>query len=385
MNYLYYHGGSSNHGCEAIVRSTAKILEIPMTLFSTNVEADKAYNLDLVLEIKEDKKNTINKKSLRWLISAINHKLTQTDYLYVRYSHSDFFKTIKKNDVCFSIGGDNYCYEGRDVLGYYNRSLKSKGAKTVLWGCSFEPKDMTPSISCDIARYDLIVARESISYNLLKTHNKNVILAPDPAFFLDSKELPLPNGFLEYDTVGINISPLIMSLESEDGIAFQNYVCLVNYILKETKMNIALIPHVVEKGNDDREIIARLHEACGSSERIVIIDDHNAEELKGFISRCRFFVGARTHATIAAYSTCVPTLVVGYSVKARGIARDLFGVEENYVLNVQNLKKTEDLKEAFTWISNNEKSIKEHLSSFLPEYLDKMNYAINTVREMVKE
>lgn len=55
------------------------------------------------------------------------------------------------------------------------------------------------------------------------------------------------------------------------------------------------------------------------------------------------FIGARTHATIAAYSSLVPTLVVGYSVKARGIARDLFGTEKNYVLPVQLLRKEEDL------------------------------------------
>ncbi len=51
----------------------------------------------------------------------------------------------------------------------------------------------------------------------------------------------------------------------------------------------------------------------------------------------------RTHATIAAYSTGVPTLVVGYSVKARGIARDLFGTEDGYVLPVQQLKESDEL------------------------------------------
>ena len=57
----------------------------------------------------------------------------------------------------------------------------------------------------------------------------------------------------------------------------------------------------------------------------MILDEHNCMEMKGFIARCRFFVGARTHATIAAYSSCVPTLVVGYSVKAGGLQRDLLG------------------------------------------------------------
>ena len=53
-----------------------------------------------------------------------------------------------------------------------------------------------------------------------------------------------------------------------------------------------------------------------------------APQYKGYIARMRFFIGARTHATIAAYSNCVPTLVLGYSVKSKGIAKDLFGEEK---------------------------------------------------------
>ena len=55
------------------------------------------------------------------------------------------------------------------------------------------------------------------------------------------------------------------------------------------------------------------------------------------ISKCRFFVVARTHATIAAYSTGVPTIVISYSVKSRGIARDLFGDEKGYAVSWKSL------------------------------------------------
>ena len=83
-------------------------------------------------------------------------------------------------------------------------------------------------------------------------------------------------------------------------------------------------------------------------------------ELKGIISKCRFFVGARTHSTIAAYSMGIPTLVVGYSVKARGIARDLFGGEEGYVLPVQKLTR-DKLISAFKNIMIKEKEIQKKL------------------------
>ena len=90
-------------------------------------------------------------------------------------------------------------------------------------------------------------------------------------------------------------------------------------------MQVALIPHVVWSHNDDRKPLSQLYEMFKDTGRVVMIEDHNAEELKGYIARCRLMVVARTHASIAAYSTQVPTLVVGYSVKARGIAKDIFG------------------------------------------------------------
>src|SRR3546814_3617105 len=67
----------------------------------------------------------------------------------------------------------------------------------------------------------------------------------------------------------------------------------------------------------------------------------NASQIKGVIANLRFFIGARTHATIAGMSSTVPTISISYSIKARGINRDLFGdlpvVLDNPSLNLQPL------------------------------------------------
>ena len=81
------------------------------------------------------------------------------------------------------------------------------------------------------------------------------------------------------------------------------------------------------------------------------------------------FVCARTHASIAAYSTCVPTLVLGYSIKSKGIAQDIFGTDENYVINVKALKAKDDLLVSFKWLSDNEDRIRKHLQSVMPGYI----------------
>ena len=114
-----------------------------------------------------------------------------------------------------------------------------------------------------------------------------------------------------------------------------------------------------------------------------MIEDCNAEELKGYIARCRFLIAARTHASIAAYSNCVPTLVIGYSVKAKGIAKDLFGTYENYVLPSQTLKTDTDLIDAFEWLKDNEDSIRTHLNAFMPDYCKKA-YRIKDELERIK-
>ena len=100
----------------------------------------------------------------------------------------------------------------------------------------------------------------------------------------------------------------------------------------------------------DRKPLSELFSLYKDTGRVVMIDDCSAEELKGYISKCCFFIGARTHSTIAAYSSKVPTLVIGYSVKSRGIATDLFGTYENYVLPVQELKEEDSLIKAYEFL-----------------------------------
>jgi polysaccharide pyruvyl transferase WcaK-like protein len=199
----------------------------------------------------------------------------------------------------------------------------------------------------------------------------NVKLLPDPAFQLKRVDLKLPDGFIEGNTVGINLSPMVMNCENGDNITFKNYEKLIEHIIATSDMQIALIPHVVWAENDDRVPLKMLYEKYKNTGRVVMIEDHNCMELKGYIARCRFMIAARTHASIAAYSTCVPTLVVGYSVKAKGIAKDIFGTYENYVLPVQSLSQEEDLTNAFDWIYQREDQIRTHLQTMMPEYRDR--------------
>lgn len=366
MLNLYYHGGSGNHGCEAIVRATAKILNAPLTLWSTAPVSDRAYGLEQTVQLREDGVTPL--RGLDSLSFKVHHKLTGSDYLHTTRTHKALFSQIRPGNVYLSIGGDNYCYAGKEKLGHYNEAIHKKGGKTVLWGCSFEPSDLDSATAKDLARYDLITARESISYAALKAVNPNTIQVADPAFVLDSVCLPLPQGWQEGNMIGINASPLILQSAKDANTAYDAYRRLIAHILESTDSGIALIPHVVLEGNDDRVPLRRLYEEFSRTGRIVLIDDHNCCELKGYVSRCRLFIGARTHATIAAYSTCVPTLVLGYSVKSKGIARDIFGTDEPYVLSVQEMQNPNELAAGFDRLLEREGEIRTHLEHVMPAY-----------------
>lgn len=369
---MYMHAGSGNHGCEAIVNSVCHMVKEPITLVSYYGEEDQRYSLKSLCDIVSERR--FEEHQLAHALYYAYRRITGDEESFIRYRYGNIFKE-KQISIAISIGGDNYCYDNMlSDLRLANSAFNGKGTKTVLLGCSIEPELLKrDDIMSDLMKYHTIIARESITFEALKNMVSEqslprILCFPDPAFTLEKKELPLPEGFAEGNTVGINVSPMIQDNESKAGITMESYKALLSYIIENTDMQIALIPHVVWTRNDDRKPLHELYEAFRDTGRVIEIQDGTCEELKGYISRCRFFVGARTHATIAAYSTCVPTLVVGYSVKARGIAKDLFGTEENFVLPVQSLKNPQELVKGFQWLTSHEDEVKTKLKSVMPDY-----------------
>lgn len=383
---LYAHGGSGNHGCEAIVRSTCKLLNLSKDLsilISKRPEEDIHYGVNSLCKvIPIGATATPSKRSLAfwsayWQLK-IHHNFIPMDML------SEASATgAAKGDIALAIGGDSYCYPGsEDWLAYCNNVCRSIGMKTVFWGCSFEEYLLNnPSVVKDVSRFDLVTARETFSYETLKKVNPNTILVSDPAFLLDKKLLPFPAEIDSKDIVGINLSPLVEKSGS-DSLIRKNYMRLIETILCETNYNILLIPHVMWSHDDDRTVLQEIYASTRNHNRVFLVSDCSCEELKGYISRCRFFIGARTHATIAAYSTMVPTLVVGYSIKSRGIACDIFGTDKNYVIPAQEMLTENALTNAFDWIMNNESLVRSKLAAEMPSYINRAYLAADALKQL---
>lgn len=374
MNLFFYaHTGSGNHGCEALVRSTAKMLGGTPILYTTGYEEDIRYGVERITQVRMDTIASIPRKSAAYYVAALCQKITGRTAMFTQYARKDFLSHVQRGDVCLSIGGDNYCYAGTEILGDLNALLHKKGAKTVLWGCSIDPEAITPAMVTDLKKYDLITVREPLTEAALAKVGvtENVKRVADPAFLLDAQRTALPEGFLPGNTIGLNLSPLILKYTDKKQAALDSFYALVQHILDHTTGVIALIPHVVKEGNSDLEVLNPIFEKFRSTGRVILVPDRNCMELKYIISQCRLFIGARTHATIAAYSTGVPTLVIGYSVKSRGIATDLLGTDEHYVLPIQTLASPKDLIGAFDWLEAREEEIRQELQDVMPAYKEK--------------
>ena len=369
---MYPHGGSGNHGCEAIVRSTAKLLGNNLTLFTNNVDEDRMAGLDNLCKLNLAGK-PIRFGSINYISACFKNRILGEKDAFDRLVFHHVVKAAKEADYVLSIGGDNYCYNTPEFIYLMNQMVDKAGVKRILWGASVDSETIDERMLQDLKGYHLIWARESLTYDGLKAKGlKQTFLFPDPAFILERKDLPLPDGFVEGNTVGINVSPMIIGYEKNRGIVLQNYVNLIKYIIEKTNMCVALVPHVVWKHNDDREPLTQLYNMFKDTNRVVLIENHNSEELKGYIARCRFMVVARTHASIAAYSSQVPTLVIGYSVKARGIAKDIFGTYDKYVISAQSIRKNDELITGFKWLTDHEQEIKKNYHNIIPTYINQV-------------
>lgn len=375
MNILMFgHTGSLNRGCEAIVRSSSKIIkdeigDVNIRLASNRPNTDKIIkDVDYIIDGSE---KALNLNLFQKFRIYTELKLFKSEQYVLTERYRNIVDDIDEADVCLSIGGDNYCYGEQDWLYAINKNIKKKGKKLVLWGCSIGSEDLSEKKIKDLKSFNLILARETLTYDVLTSKGlSNVKLMADPAFTMIKEELPLPKGWDKNDTIGLNFSPLVLKRNPK---AMDAIIELIKYILKNTESVIVLTPHVMEEGNDDFELLKKLYDMFIDTNRVILLPNNlTAIQYKGYIARMRFFIGARTHATIAAYSNCVPTMVLGYSIKSRGIAKDLFG-EEKLVLGINDISNTEKLTNGFDELLRYESEIRKTLEKRIPE-IKKMSY-----------
>lgn len=383
---MYMHGGSENHGCEAIVRSTTALMGKKAVLYSRTPDTDKRYHLDKICEVRP-RCNEMTRFSPQWVGSQVKKRLLHDQLAFVRHNYSNIIDDADPNALYFSIGGDNYCGDLVPALQYTNEMLNNKNVKTVLWGCSIDPSYMEkPENVADLKRYTRIFAREKITYDALVAAGLGDTArhCSDPAFTLGQEEFQLPKLFASRKMVGINISPYVQK-NGAQNLVYENYKRMIDEIMQKTEYGVVLIPHVIWAESDDRIPCQRLLDEFKDTNRIAMLGDLNCCQLKYCIARCEMLVTARTHASIAAYSTNVPTIVVGYSMKSSGLAQDIFGTTEHYVVNAWDMKNEGVLTEHFRWLDAEKENVRAHLAEIMPDYIQKVRDASEEIRQLMAE
>lgn len=367
------HLDGGNRGCEAIAKGTAMLLGKP-----------KEDLVGLCRDIKLDKYLGVNKFVHLWkypLLLRIYNKfyykimsivVTDADdfrQIYYNRYYGIFLNRMKKNDILLITGGDMMCYENNEVI-YTNNKVNEHGLKSVLWGCSIGKRDLTPEKIDTLKRFSLIYARESLTATMLKQelNLKNVVTFPDPAFILEPEKTNIPDCFTKGLVIGINVSNYVLGNFDFESQLGKDIISFIDTIINSTNRHILLIPHVMWMGQDDRIVSKILYDKYKHTRRVHLLnsDSLNYCQIRYVISKCLIFIGARTHAVISAYSTCVPAIALGYSIKSKGIANDL-AMPIDTVVDSKNYQPGA-FKRAYDFIDEHLDEIREKLQKIIPQY-----------------
>ena len=367
---LYGIGSFQNRGVEAIIKST-----IDQIGEEYIIDAATLYN-----SYNEKKYNNKIKKYIPHISS--NNKISDTytdDRKKLRKIQKELLEEIKNEDICISVGGDNYCYNVSDWLYTIDEEVKKQNKKLILWGASLYEEINDIKLLNDMNIFDLIYIRESISYDALKNYvdKRKLILCPDVAFSLKYKKVKLDKWYNNRKIIGLNLSSF--TINNENIESYQSIIALIKYILNNTDYSINLIPHVIQEETNDMIILRKIKDEFKEEERIhLVTGNYDCEEIKYIISKCDIMIASRTHASIASYSLKIPTLVIGYSVKSKGIAKDIFGTYDKYVISYKDLTK-ENIINNFKWLLKNKENIKRHMQKVIPPMVKKASNAFKDI------
>jgi colanic acid/amylovoran biosynthesis protein len=360
-HYLLVGNASyDNRGCEAIVRGTVDILTAATKAPSSFTNAfygdeDSARSQSNAEQDPQISHLRLDAYPRKWTRPWVEARLNERFGLGFSSIHRRLAKPADAARCALEVGGDNYTldYGFPAHLVAMDRWLIQRGKPVVVWGASIGPFTENPeqerAMMDHLRSLKAVFVRESATHNYLANQHglQNVHLFADPAFAMSPAE-PADEAIralVVEAPLAINISPLLSAYRgskrvmpwelSDSDLAgwVEEAAELVRSAQKAADLPVLLIPHVGSKlpGIDDFGFLKAVQRKCieqGAAHISFLGEQLNARELKWVISRCRALVAARTHATIAAFSTGVPTISLGYSRKALGINQDVFDTTE---------------------------------------------------------
>lgn len=288
------------------------------------------------------------------------------------------------------LGGDNLSYDyGLLATLLFFSPLDAAvraGIPSVVWPSSIGPFDQHPQwekrFASILRRTDLVIVREPLTRSYLEKLGieENVRMAADPAFLLPAEPASLPEEIeqvLQAGAIGINLAPLMVRYTRYSK---QRWIIkateIVTGICEKFRLPVLLIPHVMMSPdifphNDDYGFMSALRDRLPPEVRrkVWLYDarQEDCRQIKWVISRVRVLVSARFHATVAALSSGVPAISLGYGVKSRGLHLDIFG-HDRWQIGPGALNETL-LIDRVTELLEAEDEIRAHLLDTVPRHV----------------
>lgn len=396
------NGPYRNRGCEAIVRGTMEILSSilgqDITARSGVMASPATIDQQQASEIDPRVSNFSishvgNRFSKKWWMAQANKRLGTS----FQHHTMDLLGRYEGTLAAMQLGGDNYSLDYGRPWDYIavDRFLQKRGVPVFIWGASVGPfendPEFAPIMYAHLKTLDGIFVRETATQAYLAKHgvSDNVYLVADPAFLMveTAPDDPALRALVTDQTVGINISPLVARFSSESGLDAwrQKAAEMIVACAKHTGRPILLIPHVASpmQDEDDYTFMQSLKDKVGGEAGVPvnIVPALSAAELKWVIARCAAFAGARTHSTIAALSSRVPTLSLGYSMKATGINQDIFG-HQRFCQSVKTITP-EQFGQIMGDMIREDASIRSHLDKTIPEIQERARLAGSILCQLI--
>jgi len=179
------------------------------------------------------------------------------------------------------------------------------------------------------ARCVLVRDKQSFDYTKQLLPDKEVNEIIDVAFYLPYIRKQFSK---EYIHVGLNISSLLWNggytRDNQFGLKddYQKVIRnIIDFFLAIPNVKLHLIPHVVDSERsieNDYEVSFDLCEEYQNEHLVLAPLFLDPVIAKSYIAGMDFFMGARMHATIAAFSSGVPVVPMAYSRKFNGLFED---------------------------------------------------------------
>ena len=260
------------------------------------------------------------------------------------------------------------------------------------WG-PFEQTDVRTLARRAVAAATLSFARDDVSHGYLRALGASgqVEQAPDIAFLFQ----PSPNGDqlvadlgLDPDRPIASIAPNMRVYERTGGEGIDNVygqaLTRVGQSLLDRDVQILLVPHEilppVEDRQDDRYLCTIISKALGTQDVVAVTEDRSAEDLKAMIGASDLMLGSRFHALIAALSSGVPSVAVGWAHKYPELLGE-FG-HEHLVVDHNSLTAA-DLETAVLRVWDARGEMRDAILETLPSVKQRSAHAFDRTRAVL--